>query len=203
MVRNEAGPGRLPTQLRENIAMNFLPNIVRNIARQGRHAMLALLAAAALLPAQTPGLTGPTLPPGAEALAVPAGNVVSMHTFAAGFQVYRWNATTNAWQFVEPIALLFPFGGFPIGVHFVGPTWTVPGAGSVVGSVVANVPVDPTAIPWLKLAAVSTSGTGPLAQTTFIQRVNTVGGRAPARTGTPGETVYVPYTAHYYFYRAL
>lgn len=183
--------------------MNFLPNVVRNIARQSRHAMLALLAAAALLPAQTPGLTAPTLPPGAEALAVPAGNVVSFHTYAAGFQVYRWNTTTNAWQFVEPIALLIPsVAGFPIGWHFVGPTWVVPGAGSVVGSVVANVPVDPTAIPWLKLAAVSTTGPGPLEATTFIQRLNTVGGRAPSRVGAPNETVYIPYTAQYYFYRA-
>lgn len=177
--------------------MNFLPAIVRR-------ALLALLAVAASVPAQSSAvLSPPALPPGAEALAVPAGHVVSFRTFAVGVQVYRWNATTNAWQFVEPIALLVPLiPGFSLGSHFVGPTWTVPGAGSVVGAAVANVPVDPTAIPWLKLSAVSTSGSGVLAETTFIQRVNTVGGRAPARTGTANETVYVPYTAQYYFYRA-
>lgn len=176
----------------------------RKLVRSARHTLVALLAAAALLPAQVPNPSGPTLPPGAETLAVPAGHVASMHAFAAGFQVYRWNATTNTWTFVEPIALLLPLhGGFPVGVHNVGPTWTVPGAGSVVGAAIANVPVSPTAIPWLKLAAVSTSGSGVLTATTFIQRVNTVGGRAPARAGIAGETVYVPYTAHYWFYRAI
>ena len=183
--------------------MNLVPSFVRSLARHGRCAVLALFAVAAATPAQSSAvLSPPVLPPGAETLAVPAGNVVSFRTFAIGFQVYRWNATTNAWQFVEPKALLFPYGPYSIGVHFVGPTWTVPGAGSVVGTAVANVPVDPTAIPWLKLAAVSTSGTGPLAATTFVQRVATTGGRAPARTGTDGEIVHVPSTAQYYFYRA-
>jgi len=184
--------------------MNVFPAIARIFTMQARQVLLALFAATALLPAQTnTTLSPPTLPPGAETLAVPAGNVVSFHTYAAGFQVYRWNATTNAWSFVEPIALLIPsLIGYPLGVHYVGPTWYVPGAGTVVGSAVANRVVDPTAIPWLKLQAVSTSGPGVLAETTFIQRVNTAGGRAPARPGVADELVYVPYTAQYYFYRA-
>ena len=38
---------------------------------------------------------------------------------------------------------------------------------------------------------------------THIQRVNTVGGNAPAGAGTvTGETASVPYTAEYFFYRA-
>jgi hypothetical protein len=184
--------------------MTSLPALVRLLTRPARRAVLALFAAAALLPVQTSSAqSGPTLPPSAQHLAVPAGHVVSLGSFAAGVQVYRWNTTTNAWQFVEPIAVLFPFSSaFPIGVHYVGPTWSIPGAGSVVGTAVASATVNPNAIPWLKLAAVSTSGTGPLAATTFIQRVNTVGGKAPARAGAPGEVVYVPYTAHYWFYRA-
>jgi hypothetical protein len=37
---------------------------------------------------------------------------------------------------------------------------------------------------------------------TFIQRVNTVGGKAPADPGDfEGEVVRVPYAAEYYFYR--
>jgi hypothetical protein len=174
-------------------------SVLSRLARTARHALVALVAGTALLSAQA----GPTLPAGAEALAVPAGHVATMHTFAVGFQVYRWNSTTSTWTFVEPIAVLVPLhSGFPLGVHHVGPTWTVPGAGTVVGAAVANVAVTPTAIPWLKLAAVATSGTGPLAATTFIQRVNTAGGRAPGRVGAPGEVVYAPYTAHYWFYRA-
>jgi hypothetical protein len=185
--------------------MNLLTATVRRLTRQTRHALLGLFAAAAsLAPIAAQGsFPAPTLPPGAEALAVPAGHVPSFRTFAAGVQVYRWNTTTNAWTFVEPIALLVPLHfGFPLGFHSVGPTWNVPGAGSVVGTAVANRTVDPNAIPWLLLSAVSTAGTGPLAATTFLQRLHTVGGRAPARAGAPNEVVQVPYTAVYYFYRA-
>jgi len=39
--------------------------------------------------------------------------------------------------------------------------------------------VDSTAIPWLRLGAVISSGPGVLDDTTYIQRVNTVGGIAP------------------------
>jgi hypothetical protein len=38
---------------------------------------------------------------------------------------------------------------------------------------------------------------------TFIQRVNTIGGTAPAEAGLfVGDEARVPYTAEYYFYRA-
>jgi Protein of unknown function (DUF3455) len=51
------------------------------------------------------------------------------------------------------------------------------------------------------------TGTGPdggarLTATTYIQRVNTHGGVAPAGKCTAGQTASVPYTADYYFYRA-
>ena len=40
------------------------------------------------------------------------------------------------------------------------------------------------------------------AGTTFIHRVNTVGGKAPAQAGTfVGQVAAVPYTADYFFYR--
>jgi hypothetical protein len=59
------------------------------------------------------------------------------------------------------------------------------------------------AIPWLLLRAVSTEGPGIFERTTFIQRVNTMGGAAPATAPTQaGQEARVPYTAEYYFYRA-
>ena len=41
-----------------------------------------------------------------------------------------------------------------------------------------------------------------LANTTFIQRLNTNGGAAPTTACTVGQTQLVPYTADYYFFHA-
>jgi len=69
--------------------------------------------------------------------------------------------------------------------------------------------VDPNAVAWLLLDAVATqdgpTGGHTLSDTTFIQRVNTTGGLAPAVGCTSsadlGNQAFVPYTADYYFYR--
>jgi hypothetical protein len=148
---------------------------------------------------------GPVLPPGCEALQVPAGNEVSFHAYAVGFQIYRWNSSTNAWVFVAPAAVLYssPHLRHQVGTHFAGPTWQSNSGSSVLGARLLGATPDPTAIPWLLLRAVSSAGPGIFAGTTFVQRVNTVGGLAPARAGAfDGEEVGVPYTAQYYFYRA-
>ena len=162
--------------------------------------LLPLLATA--LPAQNREAV--TLPPGAEDLQVPAGNVLSFHAYAIGVQVYRCDPVTLQWTLSHPYAQLYLDPGFHgwIGLHTGGPTWMTIAGSAVVGERLATATVDPTAIPWLLLAAHSTGGPGPLAATTFIQRVNTVGGRAPGYTGSPGEIAMVPYTAEYLFYRA-
>jgi len=73
----------------------------------------------------------------------------------------------------------------------------------------AKATVDPTAIPWLKLSADPNQTTGPglLGNTTFIQRIATVGGHAPAaadcNAATLGRVSEVPYTADYYFWKAV
>ena len=56
-------------------------------------------------------------------------------------------------------------------------------------------------IAWLLLQAVATTD-GRLGRTTYVQRLNTSGGVAPAGTCTPGATIAVPYTADYFFWRA-
>jgi Protein of unknown function (DUF3455) len=68
--------------------------------------------------------------------------------------------------------------------------------------------VDPHAIPWLLLRKVGDqdgpTGGRTLSVTTFIQRVNTVGGVAPAtgcsRRKDIGKKAFVPYDADYFFY---
>lgn len=167
-----------------------------------RFATLALQALATGLPAQ--GQTPPTLPAGSQALQVPAGNAVSFHTYAVGVQIYRYDAAAAQWVFVAPQALLFADAGCHavVGVHGGGPTWTSTSGSSIVGQRLASATVDPTAIPWLLLEAVSTTGPGVLARTTYVQRVNTIGGRAPSAAGTPDQITMVPYAAEYVFYRA-
>jgi hypothetical protein len=76
----------------------------------------------------------------------------------------------------------------------------------VVGEVKArdNGP-DPNSIPWLLLSAKSSSGNGVFSQMQSIQRVHTVGGKAPAEgcnQAQVGKEVRVPYKALYYFYNA-
>jgi Protein of unknown function (DUF3455) len=52
------------------------------------------------------------------------------------------------------------------------------------------------------LGAVKSDGPGIFDGVTYIQRVNTVGGIAPADPGDfLGEEARVPYTADYFFYR--
>ena len=62
--------------------------------------------------------------------------------------------------------------------------------------------MDTNSIPWLRLNALSSEGPGIFADTTYIQRIHTVGGKAPSRAGTTvGEVVEVPYNADYFFFR--
>ena len=138
-----------------------------------------------------------------ENLQVPEGNKVHFHAYAEGVQIYRWNGTS--WVFVAPEAVLYADAedDDPVGIHYAGPTWESASGSTVVGSVLERCTPDPDAIPWLLLKAVSSEGPGIFDGVTYIQRVNTVGGKAPAEPGdSPGEEVRVPYTAEYFFYRA-
>jgi hypothetical protein len=136
-------------------------------------------------------------------IAVPEGHQVHFHGYALGVQIYTWNGTS--WGASVPEAILLDDDGNIVACHYVGPTWESNSGSKVVGVVVPpRVTVDPDAIPWLLLAAVpaSTEGPGIFANTTYIQRVNTSGGKAPSEAGDfVGEVVRVPYTADYYFYR--
>jgi hypothetical protein len=136
-------------------------------------------------------------------LQVEAGNKVSFHAYAEGVQIYRWDGTS--WAFVAPEATLYADAGYHgvVGTHYAGPTWESNSGSKVVGAVLERATPDPDAIPWLKLEAKSKDGPGIFDNVTYIQRVNTVGGKAPTAPGdSVGEVVRVPYTAEYYFYRA-
>jgi hypothetical protein len=138
-----------------------------------------------------------------DTIAVPEGHKVHFHGFARGAQVYTWNGAD--WGTAVPDATLFDDDGNVIATHFAGPTWKSNSGSEVVGALPPkSAIVDPDAIPWLRLAAVDvlTHGPGIFAETTFIHRVNTAGGKAPSVNGTViGQVARVPYIADYFFYR--
>jgi len=141
------------------------------------------------------------------ALQVPGGNKVSFHVYAVGVQIYVATASANSptgygWTFRAPEATLYDPDGNVVGLHYAGPTWETESGSKVGGARVAGATPNANAIPWLLLQATSTQGSGILAHTTYIQRVNTTGGLAPAIPPVqPGQETSIPYTAEYFFFR--
>ncbi len=150
------------------------------------------------------------------ALQVPAGNRVFFDGHARGVQIYT--CTASGWSFVAPAAILFDereewglqSGEERVAIHFTGPTWQGNDGSTVTGKKVASVNAPSAiAIPWLLLQAVVTT-TGPhggdtLTDTTYVQRLYTTGGVAPASgcdATHVGAYAGVPYTADYFFYKA-
>ena len=165
--------------------------------------MIAGLATAANSLAPVKDKDGPDLPsPLCDRVRVPVGNKLHSRVYADGVQIYRWDGIS--WVLVGPDATLFANANCDgkVGKHYVGPTWESNSGSKVVGTRMYGCSPDTTAIPWLLLEAVSTSGPGIYSSVTYIQRANTKGGLPPAGPGSfIGETVQVPYTAEYYFYR--
>jgi hypothetical protein len=161
-----------------------------------------------------PWLALPMVPP---ILAVPAGAALKLHDRGVGAQIYTCTAsagvdggadggaTSFAWVLKAPDAELFDGSGTKVGTHGAGPHWTSTVDGNTVNgtkATQANAPSS-TAIPWLLLRATSTAGTGVFSDVTYIQRVNTVGGKAPdggCDAATVGGETSVGYSADYYFY---
>ena len=146
----------------------------------------------------------PTAPPNVPTdIRVPAGNQLFDVGHALGVQIYSCNGT--AWTFVAPRAALVT-DRLQFIHHFAGPTWQHQDGSSVVGQL-AKPPatVDPKSIPWLLLSAKSTTAGrfgDHLTKTTFIQRLNTRGGVAPAGTCAAGAQTAVRYSADYAFWVA-
>jgi hypothetical protein len=164
--------------------------------------IVVVAAVVSLAPVAAAGPAEPTVP---EEIEVPEGNKLFLVGHAEGVQIYSCNGT--AWGLVAPRANLYNDKGKLIMTHFGGPSWQATDGSKVVAQRDGQANVE-GAIPWLRLAAVSTSA-GPdgdrLAGTTYIQRIATTGGLAPAAAEcdatTAGAVVEVPYTADYYFWK--
>ena len=181
------------------------------MSRATRSIAAAIAAAATLTPLTQAAEAKKHHPPAVPSkIAVPAGHKVFLVGHAVGVQIYSCNATAGgfAWGLVAPRANLYNHRGKLLMTHYAGPTWQARDGSTVVGSVVDRETVDPTAIPWLLLKAASTTA-GPrgdrLIKTTFIQRIATTGGLAPAaadcNVATAGTRQEIPYTADYYFWK--
>jgi hypothetical protein len=159
-------------------------------------------------------------PPVPAGLQVPAGNRVFLEGDAIGSQDYIClpSGSGTAWTFFGPQATLFNEHDEQIITHFLSPnpfengtprvTWqSSEDTSKIWGLTIASVVADPTAIPWLLVQVVGAengpTGGGDLSETTYVQRLNTVGGVAPSTSCTVGMMALVPYSADYFFYRAV
>jgi Protein of unknown function (DUF3455) len=146
---------------------------------------------------------------------VPAGSKLLLRVKGRGVQVYTCQAsaadtTQYTWVLLEAKAMLYAgaeYGGKTVRHYFNAkhhPVWETEDGSSVEGTKLqqADAP-DQGDIPWLLLKASSSSGTGPIVSTAFIQRINTKGGKPPgpkADLSQKGEKIEVAYTAEYLFY---
>jgi Protein of unknown function (DUF3455) len=141
-------------------------------------------------------------------IAVPEGNRLATTLDAIGSQVYICQAsdTTYSWVLQAPDAILLNARGKKVGTHYAGPSWEYKDGSVVTGARLASVTPDPTSIPWLLIQATPQTKSGKFSNTTYIQRLDTVGGLAPDPTTCTSEHVGslspVEYTATYYFFEA-
>jgi hypothetical protein len=173
---------------------------------------LILLCLFALLPGTVMALPAPgPLPATPANLEVSAGQTLALVLTARGVQIYECRPVPGdparfEWAFKAPEADLFDAQGRKVGRHSAGPTWELTDGGKVVGRVkaMADAP-DGQGIAWLLLEAVKSSGGGIMGKVRSIQRVGTVGGKAPAEPAGQtrvGQESRVEYTATYKFYIA-
>lgn len=151
--------------------------------------------------------SAPTPIPGP--LQVPETQRLITRLHAVGVQVYQCQPGKNdpalfEWAFKQPEADLSTEAGKSVGKHYAGPTWEARDGSKVIGEVTARSDSPkPGSIPWLLLRAKTTSGAGLFSGVMSIQRLDTVGGSAPAggcRPDQTGQQLRVPYTADYVFY---
>jgi hypothetical protein len=135
----------------------------------------------------------------APAVQVPSGNKLVAKFYAKGVQTYT--CTAGAWKGLEPAATLADRLGRSVALHTRGPIWV----STVDGSAVEAAPIDgarndvPGAVPELLLKAKSTRGAGVFAGVSYVQRLATKGGVAPAGGCQEGSQTSVPYEALYTF----
>ena len=179
-------------------------------------ASLALLAACSGMsstpsksPSAMPAFSQAALP---AAVQVPAGNKVAMETVGVGEITYQCREKQDAmgqheWVFVGPKATLNDRRGTAVGSYYGPPaTWENRDGSKVTATQVAVAPAGAGNIPYQLVKANPAMGQGTMTGVTYIQRVATKGGVAPAMAcdaPARGRNEIVRYQADYIFWKAI
>ena len=159
-------------------------------------------------PAPMPMFSQTTLPAPVQ---VPAGHKVALETVGVGEITYECRAKAAQagafeWVFVGPKAVLNGRDGKAVGSYFGPPaTWQSMDGSAITGAQLAVAPASPGSIPLQLVKANPAPGSGAMSGVSYIQRVATQGGVAPAATcdaGAVGRKEVVKYQADYIFWKA-
>jgi hypothetical protein len=143
-----------------------------------------------------------------EPVRVPAGQKLLMATTGVGEITYECRekkdlAGQHEWAFVGPVATLYSADRKPVGKYYAGPTWESNDGSRVTGKQLAVAPAGAGNIPLQLVKTEPAMGAGAMAGVSYIQRLNTKGGVAPAAAcdaGAKGQRKTVAYEADYVFY---
>ena len=174
-------------------------------------ATIALLTACTRMQSNPPAATfsQASLP---DAVRVPTGNKVAMETIGVGDITYECREKQAAadqfeWVFVGPNAVLNDRAGKALGRYYGPPaTWESKDSSKLTGAQVAVAPAGAGNIPLQLVKANPAMGQGAMSGMTYIQRVATQGGVAPASActaETKGRKEVVNYEADYIFWTAM
>ena len=144
-----------------------------------------------------------------EPVRVPAGHVETMESVGVGEITYECRekkdmAGAFEWVFVAPVAVLNDMQNKPVGKYYAGPTWEANDGSKVTGKQVAIAPASPGNIPLQLVKAEPAMGKGAMTGVSYIQRLETKGGVAPAAScdmATKGAKQQVKYQSKYVFYK--
>lgn len=170
---------------------------------------VSLLAACGSMTPMQPMYSQASLP---AAIQVPAGNKVAMETVGVGDITYQCSAKKDMagqfeWVFVGPDARLNNRSGTQVGKYYGPPaTWESMDGSRLTATQIAVAPNGTGNIPSQLVKANPAMGSGAMSGVTYIQRVDTKGGVAPAMpcaAGNMGAKHVVKYQADYIFYKAM
>ncbi len=171
-------------------------------------AAIALSACASNMAAPAMPFSQASLP---AAVQVPAGHRVTMETVGVGQITYECRAKKDMagheWVFVGPDAQLMDRMGNKVGKYYGPPaTWESNDGSKLTGAQLAVAPAAAGSIPLQLVKANPAMGMGAMQGVTYIQRVATQGGIAPAMlcdAGQLGRKEIVKYQADYILWKAV